>query len=123
MPKFKKKNVKRKGKKAGKKKAADYTPFPPEQPLRKVDKQLASGEYFLKPEERDSHQHATKLAQQTDKSEQRKRDRAADFVAPAEALGGAGGAVAADSAAEIAKRLKKASKKRKGGAATESYVR
>mmetsp|Transcript_29116 Transcript_29116/g.71032 ORF Transcript_29116/g.71032 Transcript_29116/m.71032 type:complete len:349 (+) Transcript_29116:83-1129(+) len=50
LPSFKKKNVKRKKKKIKQKK--EYTPFPPEQMPRKVDKELESGEYFLSEEQK-----------------------------------------------------------------------
>lgn len=46
LPNFKKHNVKRKQKKQNKK-GKEYSPFPPEQLLRKEDYQMMSGEYFL----------------------------------------------------------------------------
>ena len=51
LPHFKKKNVQRKASKKKDEKKKEYTPFPPPQP-RKVDLQLESGEYFLKPREK-----------------------------------------------------------------------
>jgi len=48
LPKFKKQNQPKK--KVAKKKKKEYTPFPPAQPPSKVDLQIESGEYFLKPE-------------------------------------------------------------------------
>lgn len=45
LPHFKKRNIKRKKSAVTKKK--EYTPFPPEQLLRKEDYQMMSGEYFL----------------------------------------------------------------------------
>ncbi|ELT91925.1 hypothetical protein CAPTEDRAFT_183647 [Capitella teleta] len=49
LPKFKKQNVsnKKKAKKKEKSKKKEYTPFPPPMPESKVDKELASGEFFL----------------------------------------------------------------------------
>jgi|TARA_B110000285_G_C14580194_1_gene361818 ribosomal RNA assembly protein len=49
MPKFKKRNVKRK--KVEIKPKKEYTPFPPEQLLRKEDHMMMSGEYFLTKDE------------------------------------------------------------------------
>lgn len=49
LPHFKKQNVKRKSVKGAdkKKEKKEYTPFPPEQLLRKEDYKMMSGEYFL----------------------------------------------------------------------------
>lgn len=61
-----------------------YTPFPPAQTPRKIDLQMASGEYFLKPYEK----RAKKLKERTDKEstvrEERLKQRAEAFVAPDE---------------------------------------
>jgi len=46
LPHFKKRNVKRRKPETQTKKK-EYTPFPPEQLLRKEDQQMMSGEYFL----------------------------------------------------------------------------
>ena len=51
LPKFKKRNVKRK--KVVIKPKKEYTPFPPEQLLRKEDYAMMSGEHFLTKEEKD----------------------------------------------------------------------
>lgn len=51
LPHFKKRNVKRKKVVIVKKK--EYTPFPPEQLLRKEDYAMMSGEYFLTKEQKD----------------------------------------------------------------------
>ena len=50
LPKFKKQNTKRSKPAAptsAQKQKKEYTPFPPEQQLRKEDYQMMSGEYFL----------------------------------------------------------------------------
>jgi ribosomal RNA assembly protein len=49
LPQFKKRNIKRK--KVEIKKKKEYTPFPPEQLLRKEDYQMMSGEFFMKKDE------------------------------------------------------------------------
>jgi ribosomal RNA assembly protein len=51
LPKYKKRNVKRP--KVEIKKKKEYTPFPPEQQLRKEDYQMMSGEYFLTKDEKE----------------------------------------------------------------------
>ncbi|KAI9507173.1 ribosomal RNA assembly protein mis3 [Russula earlei] len=66
-----------------------YTPFPPAQRPRKIDLQLESGEYFLKPKEkkrREEHERKQKAcAQQTEATAKRRVERAEAFVAPVEA--------------------------------------
>ena len=54
LPQFKKQNTKRKKIAADKrKKAKEYTPFPPEQLPRKEDIAMVSGEYFLSDKDKD----------------------------------------------------------------------
>ena len=53
LPQFKKQNVKRKKVAADKRKKKEYTPFPPEQLLRKEDIAMMSGEYFLSDKAKD----------------------------------------------------------------------
>lgn len=52
LPHFKKKNVKLAKREKTEKKV--YTPFPPQQTLRKVDMQIESGEFFLSKTQRDA---------------------------------------------------------------------
>ncbi len=61
LPHFKKRNVKRKKTEIKKKK--EYTPFPPEQLLRKEDYKMMSGEYFLTKD------------QKKEEAQQKKRDQ------------------------------------------------
>jgi len=83
LPKFKKKNVKRKKPKKIKKKKP-YTPFPPEQPKSKMDKQLESGEYFLNEKARNIQKKRKQRAKQIEKTKERKRKRKEGFVPPKE---------------------------------------
>lgn len=73
LPKFKSKNVSKRKQPKVKKEKKPYTPFPPPQQESKIDKQLASGEYFLNPEQKRAkkkkeqevrHEEATKKKQE-----------------------------------------------------------
>lgn len=83
LPKFKSKNVKRKVP-LKKKIKKSYTPFPPQQTESKIDKQLASGEYFLKKEERKAKKTSAKLQQAQKKKEQKEKEKQKLFVPPKE---------------------------------------
>ncbi|XP_062512995.1 uncharacterized protein LOC134188808 [Corticium candelabrum] len=83
LPKFKATNVTRKKIKR-KPEKKPYTPFPPPQTESKVDKQLASGEYFLKEHERRTKKKMEQESQRSEKSEKRKAKREQSFIAPAE---------------------------------------
>ncbi|KAK9916407.1 hypothetical protein WJX75_002234 [Coccomyxa subellipsoidea] len=80
LPKFKKKNVKRKKPVVTKKK--DYTPFPPPQQPRKEDLELESGEYFLAQQEKAKRKKAAEQAQQAERVAEKKRKRQEAFVPP-----------------------------------------
>lgn len=82
LPKFKSKNVQRKKVKIKEKKP--YTPFPPEQTESKVDKELASGEYFLKQDEKAFKNREQRKKKQEEAGEKRKRKREEIFVPPSE---------------------------------------
>jgi len=82
LPKFAKKNVKRK-KPAKKKASKPYTPFPPVQQPRKVDLQLETGEYFASEEQRKAQHLAAKKEQaKLTSSQKRKRRLEEDETAP-----------------------------------------
>lgn len=80
LPKFQKKNVKRK--KAVIVKKPDYTPFPPPQQPSKVDLQLESGEYFLSQCQKQQRKAADQQEQQQQRVVQRQQDRLKAFVPP-----------------------------------------
>merc|ERR1712165_55162 len=52
LPKFEHKNLSKRKQPFKKKEKKPYTPFPPAQPESKMDKEIATGEYFLKENER-----------------------------------------------------------------------
>ncbi|EIN10267.1 ribosomal RNA assembly protein mis3 [Punctularia strigosozonata HHB-11173 SS5] len=61
-----------------------YTPFPPAQLPRKVDLQLESGEYFLKPHEKEAKEAKRRKEKQAEVTAKRRAERQEAFVAPAE---------------------------------------
>jgi len=82
LPKFKTKNVQRK--KSKKKEKKPYTPFPPPQQESKIDQQLASGEYFLKNDEKFAKKMEEKKSKQASVGMKRKKQRDKAFVPPTE---------------------------------------
>ncbi|KAH8552876.1 KRR1 small subunit processome component [Umbelopsis sp. PMI_123] len=84
LPHFKKKNVKLNKKPKPESKKKEYTPFPPAQTLSKIDKQLESGEYFLKESEKKARDMAERKQKQQETSIKRKAEREKDFIAPKE---------------------------------------
>merc|ERR1712004_46012 len=84
LPKFKSKNISKRKQPRNKKTKKEYTPFPPAQPESKIDKQLSTGEYFLKENQRKAkkaHERYTKEKEGVAKSQER---RAKSYVAPTE---------------------------------------
>jgi len=119
MPQFKKKNVSKKpeAKKRKVEKGKTYTPFPPPQPLSRVDKELETGEYFLKEEERKLKKQLQRLEKNKAAESSRQEKRQLPFVAPEEekkrkqttpAAAAASGVVDVD---KLKKKLKKNKKK------------
>ena len=87
LPKFEKRNLSKRKQPLKKKKKAAYTPFPPAQPESKVDRELASGEYFLKPKDKKAKKLAEQRERQAEAKERRERQRAKAFKAPKEGNG------------------------------------
>nr|CAD7452843.1 unnamed protein product [Timema tahoe] len=84
LPKFSGKNVSKRKQPKLKKQKKEYTPFPPPQPESKVDKLLASGEYFLKEEHRQARRRKEKTQKQEEASKLREEKRKQPFVPPEE---------------------------------------
>lgn len=82
LPKFKSKNVPRKQPK--KKVKKPYTPFPPPQPESKVDKELATGEYFLKADQKKAKRHHEKEEKQAQAKKAKTELRQKDYIPPEE---------------------------------------
>ena len=85
LPKFQKKNVKRK--KAPIVKKPEYTPFPPPQQPSKVDLQLESGEYFLSQSQKAARKAADQQEQQRQRVQDKQQERLKAFVPPEVSLG------------------------------------
>lgn len=84
LPKFRKISKAKPAKKAGINKKKEYTPFPPTQTPRKEDLEMESGEYFLKPEQKEARIiEAKELAREQKKLEKMEK-RNCVFVAPEE---------------------------------------
>jgi ribosomal RNA assembly protein len=85
LPKFRKINKSKqlapKKKKTEKK---EYTPFPPTQTPRKEDLEMESGEYFLKPEQKEAKAAEIKELAREQKKLEKMEKRLAVFVAPEE---------------------------------------
>jgi ribosomal RNA assembly protein len=80
LPKFKSKNISKRRQPKNKRTKKPYTPFPPPQPESKVDKELASGEYFLKEAERHQKKRQEKMEKQAEKTKLRKQKREQAFI-------------------------------------------
>ena len=85
LPKFKKKNVKRKKPEYVKEKKTRSV-FPPAQMPSKIDLQIESGEYFLSQERKQIKKAQEKLEKQKEGIEKNKRKREEAFIAPKEDL-------------------------------------
>lgn len=84
LPQYKSKNLSKRKQPLKKKTKKVYTPFPPPQPESKMDKELASGEYFLKEEERMQKKTELKKQKQKEAKQDRQQKRDKSFIAPEE---------------------------------------
>lgn len=82
LPKFKKQNAKRKKLKI--KKKNEFSPFPPEQKLRKEDYAMMSGEYFLTPQQKEDIKKEEKAKKREIKMQEKKEEQAKLYIAPEE---------------------------------------
>lgn len=90
LPKFRKLNKSKPAKKPAtttdktKAEKKEYTPFPPAPQPRKEDLELASGEYFLKPAEKERKAQEEKKAKEAERKAAKAAERAKVYVAPEE---------------------------------------
>jgi ribosomal RNA assembly protein len=86
LPKFKKKNIKRKAPKEDKpekkKKEKEKSPFPPAQTPSKIDMQLESGEYFLSEKKRKQKQKDEQHKEKSAKKQEEKKQRLQALFTP-----------------------------------------
>ncbi|EAA12217.4 AGAP007912-PA [Anopheles gambiae str. PEST] len=84
LPRFQSKNTTKRNKPKVVKKKKEYTPFPPPLQDSKIDKQLASGEYFLTDEQKRSKKRQEQVDKEKRDATVQKERRERDFVAPEE---------------------------------------
>lgn len=120
LPKFKRRNIKKK-KKDGVRKTKEYTPFPPLPQPSKIDLQLESGEYFLNEESRRRKRALLEKSEREEKAKKNRAEKERENVPPDETAGVAGVKRAREedeNVHDMAQRIKKKSKKKKRKDAT-----
>lgn len=125
LPKFKKKNPKKSKKSSQTRETKKpYTPFPPLPTPSKVDLQLESGEYFMKPEQRKARKVQEQTESRVKSSAKRSAAKEAQFIPPEEddhvqrkkrrrSSAGDDAEKGEESVLELAAKLKKKKKRRK----------
>ena len=84
LPTIPHKNTSKRKQPAKKRAKKEYTPFPPAPPESKVDKLLATGEYFLKEEQRKQRKKNENQEKQEQAEVRRKERRESAFIPPQE---------------------------------------
>merc|ERR1712226_1235918 len=84
LPKFEHKNLSKRKQPLKKREKKPYTPFPPAPVMSKIDKELESGEYFLKERERKAKKAAEKKEKHSEADQKRQERREKSFKAPKE---------------------------------------
>lgn len=87
LPQFKNKNISKRKQPKNKKVKKEYTPFPPPMPLSNIDKQLESGEFFLKESEKKAKQQRERREKQALAAKVQTERRNKDYIAPEEKAG------------------------------------
>ena len=116
LPKFEHRNLSKRKQPRKKREKKAYTPFPPAQPESKMDKEMASGEYFLKPQEKRMRKALEQRERQAEAQAKRVEKRGRPFKAPKEdGAKGASTSTAAGSSAEVVDAAKLKDKLKKMG--------
>ncbi|KAG8439701.1 hypothetical protein GDO86_005757 [Hymenochirus boettgeri] len=84
LPTFKHKNISKRKEPKKKSVKREYTPFPPPQPESQIDKELASGEYFLKESQKRRKKLEEIKAKQAEAVTKRQEERNKAFIPPKE---------------------------------------
>ncbi|XP_060821610.1 KRR1 small subunit processome component homolog [Bombus pascuorum] len=84
LPKFNSKNISKRKQPRNRRQQKPYTPFPPPQQESKIDKMIASGEYFLKEEQRIAKRKREQDIRHQEAEKKRQERRAEAFVPPEE---------------------------------------
>jgi len=114
LPKFEHKNLSKRKQPLKKREKKAYTPFPPAQPLSKVDKELETGEYFLKEQERRAKKSAEKREKQSEAENKRLDKREKSFKPPNENKKAAASSTSNDvDVTKLKEKVKNAQKKKK----------
>lgn len=113
LPNYKSKNVSRKQPKKVKKK--NYTPFPPPQQESQIDKELATGEYFLKDEQKKAKRNHEKEEKQAQAKKAKQEQRQKDFISPKEKIDAPTSSIQSTvDIKQLKSKMKKFSKQNKG---------
>lgn len=84
LPKFNKKNISKRKQPKNKVVKKSYTPFPPPQQESKIDKQLATGEFFLKDIQKREKRKKIQEIKHDEAKKKREEQRSLAFVPPKE---------------------------------------
>ncbi|XP_077994869.1 KRR1 small subunit processome component homolog [Glandiceps talaboti] len=84
LPKFHHKNLSKRKQPRKKRVKKEYTPFPPPQPESKIDKQIATGEYFLEEKQRKAKIRDERKQRHAEAEKKRKEKRNESFIPPKE---------------------------------------
>ncbi|XP_014475502.1 PREDICTED: KRR1 small subunit processome component homolog [Dinoponera quadriceps] len=113
LPKFNSKNISKRKQPLKKKEKKLYTPFPPPQQESKLDKQMATGEYFLNEEQKRAKKKKEQDAKHEEATKRRQECRAQAFIPPEEKPVESSTTKTDIDIEEIKKKVEKGLKKRK----------
>ncbi|XP_029017737.1 KRR1 small subunit processome component homolog isoform X2 [Betta splendens] len=84
LPHFRHKNLSKRKEPKKKRRVKEYTPFPPPQPDSKVDKELATGEFFLRKSEKKMKKMEENKVKQAESLTKKQEQRNKAFIPPKE---------------------------------------